>query len=560
MITCGPLAYDAQLGTFSIDGLPLRLTGLEWRVLSCLALRAEHVVARPDLFSRVYDGDAEVESNSVEVIVARLRRKIGHGMIETVRGPRLPPHRRGRVIRAPRSLGARLLAGSVVLIVGAMLVTGFAMAFALRHFIQAQVDGRLDGQLLAVADALRHTPDGGWRLERVVDGPPFDRPLSGWYWEVLAPGPVLTSRSLAGHDLTVGDLEPAPAPPHRPPPGMGDLPPGPPPEPPAAAQGTGPASEALHVRVRQLVLAGEPVVIAAAAPTAALDGPLRDAMTPVAITLGLLTLLLAGGGLLQVRLGLRPLRLLRAELAEVRGGRAERITGPQPQEVEPLVGDLNDLLDQHAANLERARRHVANLAHSLKTPLATLAVSLGEAGHVTQQRLTPLVGTMDRMIRHHLARARVAALGGPTRTRVPLAPRLADHLAAFGRLYAEKALAFAVAVPDDLVVACEAQDLDEILGNLLDNGCRFARSRLALEAHRAGQRVALTIEDDGPGLSAEACGDVLRAGHRLDETAPGYGFGLPIARELIELYGGSIALGRGALGGLQIAFDLPGAS
>ena len=156
-------------------------------------------------------------------------------------------------------------------------------------------------------------------------------------------------------------------------------------------------------------------------------------MTPVALTLGVLALALIGGVLLQVRLGLRPLSQLTEDLQRVRTGKAERIPGAQPSEVAPLVAELNTLLDQNALNLERARRHVANLAHGLKTPLATLAVIMDERGWYADGRLRPLVMTMDRRIRHHLSRARLAALGGPERARTLLAPRVADHIAAFGK-------------------------------------------------------------------------------------------------------------------------------
>jgi signal transduction histidine kinase len=172
------------------------------------------------------------------------------------------------------------------------------------------------------------------------------------------------------------------------------------------------------------------VTIASTAPLHALAGPLREAMTPLIVTLVLLAAGLLAGVVLQVRLGLRPLTLLRAELTKVRTGRTERIVGPQPSEVRPLVAELNTLLDQNAVNLERARRHVANLAHGLKTPLATLALALEEPGRDRDGRLRPLVTGMDRRIRHHLTRARAAALGGADRKRALLAPRIADHVAA----------------------------------------------------------------------------------------------------------------------------------
>jgi signal transduction histidine kinase len=443
------------------------------------------------------------------------------------------------VTLVPRSLSGRLLSVALALIVVALLAAGIAMYFALHRFVQGQVDGRLDGQILSVRDALRAAPDGSLSLDPVANGPPFDRPHTGWFWKVIAPGVNLRSPSLGSDDFRIA---------------------GPPPEyhpKPVTADGTGPGNEPLRVRAQRFRFEGRSVVIASSAPRHALDGPLREAMTPVAITLGVLALALIGGVALQIRLGLRPLSRLTEDLQRVRTGTAERIPGAQPSEVAPLVAELNTLLDQNAANLERARRHVANLAHGLKTPLATLAIIMEESGYYADKRLKPLVMTMDRRIRHHLARARLAALGGPERARTLLAPRVADHIGAFGKLYADKSLAYEIRLAPDIALACEAQDLDELLGNLLDNASKWARQRVLVTAVREGPMVEMTIEDDGPGLSDQQAVEVMRPGHRIDESAPGYGFGLPITRELAELYGGNVELTRSRLGGLQAVVSLP---
>jgi signal transduction histidine kinase len=439
----------------------------------------------------------------------------------------------------PRSLSGRLLSVAFVLIVIALLAAGIAMYFALHRFVQGQVDGRLDGQILSVRDALRVARDSSLSLDPVANGPPFDRPHTGWYWKLVTPGLELRSPSLGTDDFAFAE----PSPEYHPKP--------------VTADGTGPGDEPLRVRVQRFLIGDKRVVIASSAPLHALEGPLREAMTPVGLTLGVLALALIGGGLLQVRLGLRPLSLLTEDLQRVRTGRAERIPGSQPSEVVPLVAELNTLLDQHALNLERARRHVANLAHGLKTPLATLAVIMDERGWYADGRLRPLVMTMDRRIRHHLSRARLAALGGPERARTLLAQRVADHIGAFGKLYADKGLAYEMRIAPEIALACEAQDLDELLGNLLDNASKWARKRVLIAADRAGQMIEMTIEDDGPGLTDQQAVDVIRPGHRTDESAPGYGFGLPITRELAELYGGTFSLGRSAFGGLSAAVTLP---
>jgi signal transduction histidine kinase len=196
----------------------------------------------------------------------------------------------------------------------------------------------------------------------------------------------------------------------------------------------------------------------------------------------------------------------------------------------------------------------------MSSPVATsLAVIVDESGGDADQRLKPLVTTMDRRIRHHLSRARLAALGGPERARTLLAPRVADHMGAFEKLYADKRLAYEIRIAPDIALACEAQDLDELVGNLLDNASKWARQCVLITAVRDGPMVEMTIEDDGPGLSDQQAIGVMRPGHRIDESAPGYGFGLPITRELAELYGGTIKLSRSRLGGLRAAVSLPAA-
>ena len=445
----------------------------------------------------------------------------------------------------PASLGARLILLAAALILVALLATGVAMDLALRRFIQGQVDGRLDTQLLTVADALRPAPGGALRLERTVDGPPFDRPGSGWYWEVLPQDgatPPLRSGSLGPGGIALDGLGP----------GVGEGPR------PSAVEGRGPPDEPLRVRVRRVLVGSTPATVAASAPLRALADPLHQILTPLVATLLLLAAGLIGGVVLQVRLGLRPLARLGAELHRVRTGQAERIEGPQPIEVRPIVDELNTLLEQNAANLERARRHVANLAHGLKTPLATLALAYGEPGADPGGRLQPLVAGMDRLIRHHLARARAAALGGAGRDRVDLAAALADQVAVFAKLYADKGLVFDVEVAAGSAVACEAQDLDEVMGNLLDNASKWSRGRVRVGAAARLARVDVVVEDDGPGLPDGQAEQALMPGRRIDETTPGHGFGLPITRELVELYGGTLSLGRSALGGLRAEFDLPG--
>ncbi|MGZ3341777.1 MAG: ATP-binding protein [Reyranella sp.] len=450
------------------------------------------------------------------------------------------------------SLGRRLLVGAAVFITGALVLAAVVIGFVLHRFVQGQIDQRLDTEVVFLASMLRADGNGTLSLAGSADGPPFDRPARGWYWQVSGPHNVVRSRSLGGATLDLPDLPPPP----RPPPPNRDGPP-PPGERPRPADGPGPDGVPLHFRIQHVSVAGLPATIAASAPRDAVIGPLREAMTTLGLSLAALGLALVLAIVLQVRLGLRPLDRLRSALADVRAGRSERVPAEQPAEIRPLVAELNALLEQNAANLERARRHVANLAHGLKTPLATLAIALSARG-ADSGELRDLVDVMERRIRHHLGRARAAALDGPVRARTLVAPHLEALGDVLGKVHAGRGVALAIDVPPDLAVACERQDFDEIAGNLLENAFKWTRGAVEVCARADQARtVTLTIDDDGPGLRPEQIPQVMQPGQRLDESAPGFGFGLSITRELVELYGGTLDLDRAPKGGLRVSLRLP---
>ena len=438
----------------------------------------------------------------------------------------------------PSSLSRRLLFGAAIFITVALVVAGGFIGFALRRFITGQIDQRLDSQIISVASAIETGPRGQLQLTRDVDGPPFNRQESGWYWQVL--GTNLKSRSLGAENLTP-DLKKERPDETRPFP----------------ADQAGPYDDPLHLRIQRRRIGASTVTIAVSAPRAALNRPLREAMTTLAISLGVLGLALLLAIFLQVRLGLRPLNRLRADLADVAAGRIQRVPGEQPEEVRPVVAEMNSLLDQNAEGLARARRHVANLAHGLKTPLTTLSLALAEPGRDQDGSLRKLATLMDRRIRHHLGRAKAAAQDGPARARTQVLRHVVDFGEAFPKIYAGKDVKFDVDVPAELTVACEAQDLDEMLGNLLDNAFKWSRGNVKVSASEAGPDAIIAIQDDGAGLSDGELPEALLPGRRLDESVPGYGFGLPITRELAELYGGSLSLSRSALGGLKAELRLP---
>jgi signal transduction histidine kinase len=454
------------------------------------------------------------------------------------------------------SLSKRLMIGAGVFIAVALVIAAILISFVLHRFVQGQIDQRLDSQILFLSSMLNFDGDGHLRLAGAADGPPFDRRRRGWYWKVSGPKNSLLSRSLDGAELDPPDISgrPLPPPPPPPPPGEDALPN----RRPVPADGVGPFDQRLHYRIFGVSVSGTPVTIVTTAPRDAVLGPLGEAMRTLAVSLVVLAIALISAVLIQIRLGLRPLERLRRAVADVRSGIRERIPDAQPSEVQPLAAELNALLEQNASNLERARRHVSNLAHGLKTPLATLAVALRSQAPSSDD-LHGLVVLMDRRIRHHLGRARSAALAGPVRTRTTIASRITDLGLVLGKVNAEKEMTFMQDVGADLVVACEQQDFDEMLGNVLENAFFWCRSRVAISTAMEGASVAVIIEDDGPGLSPEQIAKAVQAGQRLDENAAGFGFGLSITRELAELYAGSLTLDTSPMGGVRVTIQLPSA-
>ena len=289
---------------------------------------------------------------------------------------------------------------------------------------------------------------------------------------------------------------------------------------------------------------------------------MRMGPTRAHVVLFVIAAFLMLAGLSGLRSGLSPFRRLRTRLAAMRDGREARVDGHYPTEVQPLVNDLNALLDDRERSVARARAKAGDLAHGLKTPLAVLwheAERAEAAGHhevaavVSQQ-----VERMRRQIDYHLAHARAAASGAAPGARCSVLASAEGLARTLLRLHADRGLAITVSVPSDISVRCQREDLDEMLGNLLDNACKWAKSRVTLASSPTGGDVLITVDDDGPGLPPEMWEAVLQRGVRADEAAPGSGFGLAIVRELADVYGGSIALGRSADGGVSARLRLPG--
>jgi signal transduction histidine kinase len=255
---------------------------------------------------------------------------------------------------------------------------------------------------------------------------------------------------------------------------------------------------------------------------------------------------------------------LRKRLGDVHGGRERQVTGAYLSEVRPLVDDLNALLEHRDRRVREALAKAGDLAHGLKTPLAVLgheAERLDAAGHhEIASTLSQQVERMRRHVEYHLAHARAAASGSMPGARCSVSESVAGLARTLAHLYANRRLTIEVAVADQHVIRGQREDLDEIFGNLLDNACKWARTRIAVSSDNGDGGIAITVDDDGPGIAPSMRAAVLQRGVRADEAAPGTGFGLAIVRDLVDVYGGSIVLTDSPLGGLRARVELPQAT
>lgn len=451
------------------------------------------------------------------------------------------------------SLRVRLLLGTWVALALALLLAGVVLGGLFRDHVIRQFEATLTQQLDQLTARLVFDASGQPQIDpQTLSDPRWQRPFSGLYWQLdklSADGQsrsgVLRSRSLWDSSLTLQADAMTDGGTH-------------------VHEGLGPQDAPVLMLERTVRAAESPgaqwrlIVAGDLQQTAQAIDRFRGVLR---LSLLILLALLALAALAQVLVGLAPLRAMQRSLMDVREGRAQRLQGRFPSEVQPLINDFNQVLATNADVVARARTQAGNLAHAMKTPLAVMAQAARTAAPDLPALVQAQVAVSQRHIDAHLSRSRVAASLQLPGQRTPLAPVLAGLLRVMERVHAERHLAFSLVPMDDtLAFAGEEQDLQEMLGNLLDNACLWARSEVRISAVREGEQVLISVDDDGPGISAEQRNAVLARGARLDESAPGSGLGLAIVVDLARMYGGDIALERSALGGLCARLGLPRAA
>ncbi len=449
------------------------------------------------------------------------------------------------VTAKPRSLASRLVIAAILWIAAALAVGGLLIAALFRDSVERNFDARLTVHVDSLIAVSRYDDSGRLVLSRTLPEPRFDLPYSGWYWQISDLRGVVLIRSRSLWDQTLDLSAPGE---------QGGM---------RTAEVAGPEGATLRARFVDVTLPempphAPPVRFAVAADRAELKGELRPFNLALMWSLGALGLGLVVAVVLQVRVGLQPLRRVRSALADIREGRTERMEGEWPSEVQPLVSELDSLLEHNAAVLDRARTHVGNLAHALKTPLAVLGNEASRRKGPRADAIERQVDTMRRWVDHYLTRARAAATGAVLGARTPVAPVIGDLRRTLMRIHSGRRLEI-VAREEGTPGAFrgERQDLEEMIGNLLDNACKWAASRVDVTTARRDGEVVITIDDDGAGLPAAQHGEAIGRGRRLDETSPGSGLGLAIVSDIAALYGGKLQLAESPSGGLRAVLMLP---
>jgi signal transduction histidine kinase len=452
------------------------------------------------------------------------------------------------------SLATRLFLSATAWLLVILAITGIVLSSVYRDATERAFDRRLNLYLRTLVAEVATPDEPADRQFQQLGEPLFELPLSGWYWQVTRTDSdkpdVRASRSLwdkklpkledQGIELTAAGIR------------LGYI--------------EGPEGQDLRIVERPVDLGSDGKFLVSVAGDAAeifdetrsFDYYLGGTFTALGIVLLLTTLF-------QVRFGLAPLKRISEAIADIRSGRAERLEGAFPVEIAPLARETNALIDANREIVERARTHVGNLAHAIKTPLSVLVnEASAHRADPFADKVLEQADIMRDQVAHHLERARIAARVTIVSTVTDVAPAIEALRRTMEKIHRDRDIVVEVKADAQAKFRGERQDLDEMAGNLVDNACKWATSRVSIEvlveaAKRpgGGAMLRIIVDDDGRGLSAAERAQVSRRGQRLDESKPGSGLGLSIVSDLAALYGGSLSLTDAPIGGLRAELQLP---
>jgi signal transduction histidine kinase len=453
------------------------------------------------------------------------------------------------------SLATRLFFSATAWVVVILTVTGFALSSVYRNATERAFDRRLNLYLRTLIAEVATPDEPPDRQFQSLGEPLFELPLSGWYWQITRTdsekSDVRASRSLwdrklpkledRGLELTAAGIR--------------------------VAYVDGPEAQSLRMVERPVDLGSDGKFLVSVAgdateildETRSFDYYLGGTFTALGVVLLLTTIF-------QVRFGLAPLNRISESIADIRSGRAERLEGEFPVEIAPLARETNALIDANREIVERARTHVGNLAHAIKTPLSVIVNEA--AAHRADSFADKVLEQADVMrdqVAHHLERARIAARVTIVGTVTEVAPTIEALQRTMEKIHRDRGIVIEVKADPRARFRGERQDLEEMAGNLVDNACKWASSRVFIEVllerpteSGAAPMFRIVVDDDGRGISEAERAQVSRRGQRLDESKPGSGLGLSIVVDLAALYGGSLTLGNAPIGGLRAELRLPG--
>jgi signal transduction histidine kinase len=453
------------------------------------------------------------------------------------------------------SLALRLFLSAAFWTAAILVIIGFVLSQQYRETVERAFDRRLNVYLKTIVADVVSPGDPQERFPQSLSEPLFELQFSGWYWQVTrleGDQAVRASRSLSDRRLPkLGDLGVQPR--------LG-----------GAREGyvTGPENQFLRLNERIIDLGDDGRFLISVAGEAS---EVTNDISNFNRVLFLVFLALAAGlffaTLFQVRFGLAPLKRISEQLVAIRAGKAEHLTGTFPDEIAPLARETNALIDANRQVVERARTHVGNLAHALKTPLS---VMMNEAdlrpGDGLAAKVREQTDIMRDQVSRHLDRARLAARITAVGSLTDVGPVVQAITRTMEKIHRDRLIEVTSTMPREVHFLGEQQDLEEMLGNLVDNACKWANRRVVVEvladvsANPADRQfMRLIVDDDGPGLSPAEREQVAKRGRRLDETKPGSGLGLSIVSELVSLYGGKLRLDAAPMGGLRAELILPAA-
>jgi signal transduction histidine kinase len=454
------------------------------------------------------------------------------------------------------SLALRLFLSATAWAVIILLITGVVLSSIYRQAVERAFDRRLSVYLRTLVADVASPEETGDKFPQSLGEPLFELPLSGWYWQVTRLDPdkhdVRASRSLWDAGLPHLQDRGVPA-------GLD-----------GSRQGymSGPEDQRLRLVERNIDLGDEGhYLVAVAGDASEITDETRSFDQALVITFSILAAVLLLTTMFQVRFGLAPLKRITDSLAAIRSGSAEHLAGQFPEEIAPLARETNALIDANKDIVERARTHVGNLAHALKTPLSVMVNEAAARGprDTFANKVLEQADIMRDQVARHLERARLAARLTVVGSITDVAPVVTALARTMAKIHHDRGVAIEVHADEKARFRGERPDLEEMVGNLVDNACKWASARVAIDVVRerpepasATEVVRIVVDDDGRGLSPSEREQVAQRGRRLDETKPGSGLGLSIVVELAGLYGGDLKLGTAPLGGLRAELVLPG--